>query len=152
MCRGMLIFPDYHPAASGLSAGPPLAVHPTLLAGEVIRLNLSSFGGHLYWLQWTVNFLHSLWMGLESSFRIFQRDFWGQYSISGTYPYKQEQHEGLPLNSHTALLLGCFFQGVKSLLTNFILLSYVMLVFFLSLALGICCYMAIKKFLSIDLT
>lgn len=46
MSREMLIFPDYQPSASGLSAVPPLAVYRTLLAGEVIRMNLLSFGSH----------------------------------------------------------------------------------------------------------
>ena len=46
MSREMLIFPDYQPSASGLSTVPPLAVHRTLLAREVIRMNLLSFGSH----------------------------------------------------------------------------------------------------------
>lgn len=46
MSREMLIFPDYQPSASGLSTVPPLAVHCTLLAREVIRMNLLSFGSH----------------------------------------------------------------------------------------------------------
>lgn len=100
------------------STSPSSPAHPTSPAREAMGMDWSSFHGHWCWLWCTVNFLHSLWMSLESSFRIFQSDFWEWYLSYQGHIFTNMKNMKACLNSYTECLLWCFWCW-RSLVTNF---------------------------------
>lgn len=90
-CREMFTFP----VSSGLSTVLPLAAHPIFLAGEVVRMNLSSFGSHWYWHAMDSKIFTLFMNGSGKQFQNFSKWLLGAIVIIlGMYPYKHEEHEG----------------------------------------------------------